>query len=159
MAVSEHIEVLKSPIYPHHHVAHVPYIFHTSQWNGMAHRTGLWVHGLELNRGELGRRRWVDDDEHTPHWSSKCRSPVNDNKFPFNRIYLKILFLSLLPVHPSRSLLEVLWFLLVSLLLLPFARKKALPILLFLPFLFVVAFEWLCWESYSVLVIFSVILI
>lgn len=36
-----------------------------------------------------------DQSMSTPHWSSKCRSPLDDNKFPFNRIYLKFLFLFL----------------------------------------------------------------
>lgn len=55
-------------------------------------------------QGTLRDRCGIDQSMSTPHWNSKCRSPLDDNKFPFNRIYLKFLFLFLAATHTQLHL-------------------------------------------------------
>lgn len=78
---SEHIEVLKS-----------------NHSQGSEHRES------RDGRARPGVGNSGNQSMSTPHWSSKCRSPLDDNKFPFNRIYLKFLFLFLAATHTQLHL-------------------------------------------------------
>lgn len=89
---SEHIEVLKS-----------------NHSQGSEHRQSRemeehWPGQESGIQGTLRDRCGIDQSMSTPHWSSKCRSPLDDNKFPFNRIYLKFLFLFLAATHTQLHL-------------------------------------------------------
>lgn len=91
---SEHIEVLKS-----------------NHSQGSEHRQSREMEEPSPARsresreqGTLCDRCGIDQSMSTPHWSSKCRSPLDDNKFPFNRIYLKFLFLFLAATHTQLHL-------------------------------------------------------